>query len=298
MGEWEQGLQTARERGMIDDSLYESLSQLVFERDPVPAKFPMRVALIVLGAILLVSAGFAIFVRLLGDSPSQVAIAVLLLLVGAVGEMIARLVLRNKPLRFLAGIVGSFSGVPLGFAAAVVLPGNFDTGSGSVAILIATIWSCIWFRRTQSGLAISAVVLEIALLVVLVGEWRNVSIETSGAVLCVIGVGVALASIIGRLKPSLPPLVASLIVVGWGCIALNTYGANVIAVIGIAISALLFLVSYRRSEALMSAATAVSTGVWAVVLTGAFTTGSLAPLVVAGVLGTAMIVWGTRRTRK
>ena len=116
--------------------------------------------------------------------------------------------------------------------------------------------------------------------------------------LCVLGVVVALASIIGRLKPSLPPLVASLIVVGWGCIAQNTYGGDVIAVIGIAISAILFLVAYRRSQALMSAATAVSTGMWAVVLTVALTEGSLVPLIVEAALGAAMIAWGAKLTRK
>ena len=100
------------------------------------------------------------------------------------------------------------------------------------------------------------------------------------------------------LKPSLPPLVASLIVVGWGCTAQNTYGGDVIAVIGIVISAVLFLIAYRRSEALMSAATALSTGVWAVVLTAALTEGSLVPLVVAAGLGVAMIAWGAKLTRK
>jgi CHASE2 domain-containing sensor protein len=58
------------------------------------------------------------------------------------------------------------------------------------------------------------------------------------------------------------------------------------------------LVSYRRNEALMSAATAVSTGVWAVALTAALTEGSLVPLVVAAVLGVAMIAWGAKLTRK
>jgi hypothetical protein len=58
------------------------------------------------------------------------------------------------------------------------------------------------------------------------------------------------------------------------------------------------LVSYRRNEALMSAATAVSTGVWAVALTAALTEGSLVPLVVAAALGTAMIAWGAKLTRK
>ena len=68
--------------------------------------------------------------------------------------------------------------------------------------------------------------------------------------------------------------------------------------IGIAISAVLFLIAYRRSEALMSAATAVSTGILAAVLTAALTEGSLVPLPVAGALGVAMIAWGARLPRK
>jgi hypothetical protein len=141
-------------------------------------------------------------------------------------------------------------------------------------------------------------VLELALFVMLVGDASNITMETAGIVLCVLGIVAAIASIIGRLKPSLPPLVASLIVIGWGCIAQNTYGGDVIAVIGIVISAVLFLIAYRRSEALMSAATAVSTGVWAVVLTAALTEGSLVPLVVSAALGAAMIAWGAKLTRK
>jgi hypothetical protein len=269
-----------------------------FERQAAESKFPMRIALIVLGAILLVSAGFAIFVRILGDDPSQVFVASIIALVALVFEIIARVVLRAKPLKFLAGIIGSFAGVPLGFAVALFLPGDQEVGSGAVGAFVAAVWSWLWFRRTKSGVAIAAVVLELALLVMLLGESSNFSIETTGVVLCVLGVVVALASIIGRLKPSLPPLVASLIVVGWGCIAQNTYGGDVIAVIGIAISAILFLVAFRRSQALMSAATAVSTGMWAVVLTAALTEGSLVPLVVAAALGAAMIAWGAKLTRR
>ena len=298
MGEWEQGLEAARKQGLIDDSTHERLSKMSFERRATESKFPMRIALIVLGAILLVSAGFSLFVRVLGDDPSQVFVAVVLALVALVAEIIARLVSRAKPLKFLAGIIGSFAGVPLGFAVAVVLPGDPDVGSGAVGAIVAAVWSWLWFRRTKSGIAIAAVVLELALVVMLVGESSNFTIETTGVVLCVLGVVAALASIIGRLKPSLPPLVASLIVVGWGCIAQNTYGGDVIAVIGIVISAVLFLIAYRRSEALMSAATAVSTGVWAVVLTAALTEGSLVPLVVAAALGAAMIAWGAKLTRK
>ena len=298
MGEWEQGLEAARKQGIIDDSTYDRLAKMSFERRATESKFPMRIALIVLGAILLVSAGFSLFVRVLGDDPSQVFVAIVLALVALVAEIIARLVSRAKPLKFLAGIIGSFAGAPLGFAVAVVLPGDPDVGSGAVGAIVAAVWSWLWFRRTKSGIAIGAVVLELALFVMLVGESSNFTIETTGVVLCVLGVVAALASIIGRLKPSLPPLVASLIVVGWGCIAQNTYGGDVIAVIGIVISAVLFLIAYRRSEALMSAATAVSTGVWAVVLTAALTEGSLVPLVVAAALGAAMIAWGAKLTRK
>ncbi|MDP4850454.1 MAG: hypothetical protein NWR40_01860 [Ilumatobacteraceae bacterium] len=298
MGEWEQGLEAARKQGIIDDSTHDRLAKMSFERQATESKFPMRIALIVLGAILLVSAGFAIFVRILGDDPSQVFVAAIIALVALVFEIIARVVLRAKPLNFLAGIIGSFAGVPLGFAVALFLPGDPEVGSGAVGAFVAAVWSWLWFRRTKSGVAIAAVVLELALLVMLLGESSNFSIETTGVVLCVLGVVVALASIIGRLKPSLPPLVASLIVVGWGCIAQNTYGGDVIAVIGIAISAILFLVAYRRSQALMSAATAVSTGMWAVVLTVALTEGSLVPLVVAAALGAAMIAWGAKLTRK
>ncbi|MDP4735469.1 MAG: hypothetical protein NWR84_01860 [Ilumatobacteraceae bacterium] len=298
MGEWEQGLEAARKQGIIDDSTHDRLAKMSFERQATESKFPMRIALIVLGAILLVSAGFAIFVRILGDDPSQVFVAAIIALVALVFEIIARVVLRAKPINFLAGIIGSFAGVPLGFAVALFLPGDPEVGSGAVGAFVAAVWSWLWFRRTKSGVAIAAVVLELALLVMLLGESSNFSIETTGVVLCVLGVVVALASIIGRLKPSLPPLVASLIVVGWGCIAQNTYGGDVIAVIGIAISAILFLVAYRRSQALMSAATAVSTGMWAVVLTVALTEGSLVPLVVAAALGAAMIAWGAKLTRK
>ena len=298
MGEWEQGLEAARKQGIIDDSTLDRLTKMSFERQAAESKFPMRIALIVLGAILLVSAGFSLFVRILGDDPSQVFVAAVIAIVALVFEIIARAVLRAKPLKFLAGIIGSFAGVPLGFAIAVLLPGNPEAGTGAVGAIVAAVWSLLWFRRTKSGVAIAAVVLELALFAMLIGEVSNFTIETTGVVLCVLGVLVAIASIIGRLKPSLPPLVASLIVVGWGCIAQNTYGGDVIAVIGIVISAILFLVAYRRSEALMSAATAVSTGMWAVVLTAALTQGSLVPLVVAAALGAAMIAWGAKLTRK
>lgn len=298
MGEWEQGLEAARKQGIIDDSTLDRLTKMSFERQAAESKFPMRIALIVLGAILLVSAGFSLFVRILGDDPSQIFAAAVVAIVALLVEIIARAVLRAKPLNFLAGIIGSFAGVPLGFSVAIALPGDPQAGTGAVGAIVAAVWSLLWFRRTKSGVAIAAVVLELALFAMLIGEVSNFTIETTGVVLCVLGVVVAIASIIGRIKPSLPPLVASLIVVGWGCIAQNTYGGDVIAVIGIVISAILFLVAYRRSEALMSAATAVSTGVWAVVLTAALTQGSLVPLVVAAVLGAAMIAWGAKLTRK
>ncbi len=298
MGEWEQGLKAAQAQGVIDEATHDRLSNLQFEREVSGAKFPMRIALILLGAILLVSAGFAIFVRVLGDDPSEIFVAGLLALVAVVGETVARLVERAKPLKFLAGVIGSFAGVPLGFALAVLLPGEPNAGVGGVGALIAAVWSFYWFRRTKSGVAVAAVVIELAVAIVFIGKSQNLNTETTGVVLCVLGVLAAVASIVGRLKPSLPPLVASLIVVGGGCIAQNTYGGDVIAVIGIAISAVLFLLSYRRSEALMSAATAMSTGVWAVVLTGALTDGSLAPLIVAAVLGAALVVWGARFARK
>ena len=298
MGEWEQGLEAARNQGIIDDSTHDRLAKMSFERRATESKFPMRIALMVLGAILLVSAGFAIFVRILGDDPSQIFAAAVVALVALVFEIIARVVMRARPLKFLAGIIGSFAGVPLGFAVAIALPGDPEVSSGAVGALVAAVWSMLWFRRTKSGIAIAAVVLELALFVMLVGDASNITMETAGIVLCVLGIVAAIASIIGRLKPSLPPLVASLIVVGWGCIAQNAYGGDVIAVIGIVISAVLFLIAYRRSEALMSAATAVSTGVWAVVLTAALTEGSLVPLVVAAALGAAMIAWGAKLTRK
>lgn len=298
MGEWEQGLKTARELEIIDESTHDRLVNMSFNREVASSRFPMRIALIVLGAILLVSAGFAIFVRVLGDEPSQVLAAAVLAVVAAVAETVARFVHRVKPLKFLAAIIGCFVGIPLGLSLAVLLPDDPKAFGGVLGTLIAAVWSWMWFRRTKSGLAIAAVVLELAGFVVFVSEWWNFTYESAGVVLSVVGALTAVASIVGRIKPSLPPLVASLIVIGWGCGLQGPRGVDVIAVIGIAISAGLFLLSYRRSEALMSAATAISTGVWAVVLTGALTEGSLAPLIVAAVLGLAMVLWGARRSTK
>lgn len=298
MGEWETGLDVARERGVIDDALRDRLVAMEFEREPRAEGFPMRIALIVLGAILLVSAGFAIFVRLVPEDPSQLLIAALLFVVAAVAEGLAWLVRRTKAVTFLAGIVGSFAGIPLGAAVVVLLPGDMNDGAGALGALIAAAWSVLWFVRTKSGWPVASAVLKVAVFITLVGEWTNLPTGTTGVLLCVFGVLTAVASIFGRINPNLPPLVASLLVVGAGCLAQNSYGGDVIAAIGIAISAGLFLLSYRRGDALMSAATAVSTGVWAVVLTGALTDGAIAPLIVAAGVGAALVFWGIRLSRR
>jgi len=298
MGEWERGLEAARARGVIDDSLQATLAALDFERDHDRQRFPMRIALYVLGAVLLVAAGFATFIRVLGDDPSQLLAASMLAVVGAIIEGVAWLVRRAKTLPFLAGIVGSFAGIPLGFALAIALPGDPNAGAGTLASLLAALWSLNWFSRTKSGVAIAAVIAELAFFVGFAGDWASFSQETIGAVLCILGVGAALAAIFGRIKPSLPPLIVSLIVTGVGCGLQNSYGGDVIAVIGIALSAALFVFAYRRGEALMSAATAVSTGVWAVVLSFALTEGALAPLIVSAAVGVGLIVWGSRLSRR
>lgn len=298
MGEWETGLNVAHDRGIIDADLRDRLTAMSFEREARTDRFPMRIALIVLGAILLVSAGFAVIVRVLGDDPSQVLIAAVLLLVAAIAEGVAWLIRRAKSLSFLAGIVGAFAGVPLGFSVAVLLPNDPNSAAGTVGAFIAASWSLLWFQRTRAGLAIAAVIAELAFFVGFAGDWANFSMETTGVVLCIMGIAAATVSIFGRLKPSLPPLVASLIVIGVGCVQQNTYGGDVIAVIGLVISAALFLLAYRRGEALMSAATSVSTGVWAVVLTTALTEGAIAPLVVAAVIGAGLIAWGLRLSRR
>lgn len=298
MGEWERGLEAARARGVIDDSLQATLAALDFERDHDRQRFPMRIALYVLGAVLLVAAGFATFIRVLGDDPSQLLAASMLAVVGAIIEGVAWLVRRAKTLPFLAGIVGSFAGIPLGFALAIALPGDPNAGAGTLASLLAALWSLNWFSRTKSGVAIAAVIAELAFFVGFAGDWASFSQETIGAILCILGVGAALAAIFGRIKPSLPPLIVSLIVTGVGCGLQNSYGGDVIAVIGIALSAALFVFAYRRGEALMSAATAVSTGVWAVVLSFALTEGALAPLIVSAAVGVGLIVWGSRLSRR
>lgn len=298
MGEWETGLNVAHDRGVIDAELRDRLLALSFERETQAARFPMRIALMVLGAILLVSAGFAVIVRVLGDDPSEVLIAAVLLLVAAIAEGVAWMIRRAKALGFLAGIVGTFAGIPLGFSLAVLLPGDPNASAGAVGAFVAAAWSVLWFQRTRAGLAIAAVVVELGFFVGFAGEWADLSQETIGVVLCLVGVIAAMVSIFGKLKPSLPPLVASLIVVGWGLAAQNTYGGDVIAAVGLVISAVLFLLSYRRGEAMMSAATAVSTGIWAVVLTSALTEGAIAPLIAAAVIGAGLIVWGSRLSRR
>ena len=298
MGEWETGLNVAHDRGVIDAEMRDRLAAMEFDRESPPEGFPMRIALIVLGAILLVSAGFAIFIRLVPDDPSQLLVSAMLLGVAAVAEAIAWIVRRTNAVAFLAGIVGSFAGIPLGIAVAVALPGDPNSGAGALGALIAAVWSVLWFTRTKSGWPVASAVLKAAVFIMFFGEWVNMTTETAGVVLCVFGVITAGASIFGRLNPNLPPLVASLIVVGGGCIAQNTYGGKVIAAIGIAISAGLFLLAYRRSDALMSAATAVSTGVWAVVLTGALTEGAIVPIIAAAGVGAALVFWGIRLARR
>lgn len=298
MGEWETGLDVAHDRGIIDADMHRQLKEMSFDRAGHRQGFPMRIAFYVLGAVLLIAAGFAAFLRVLGPDPSQLLAASLLALIGAIIEGIAWLVRRAKSLSFLAGIVGAFAGIPLGFALAIALPGDPNAGSGSLAALLAALWSVLWFSRTRSGVAIAAVVGELAFFVGFVGDWSNLSSETVGVILCVVGVGAALLAIFGRIKPSLPPLVVSLIVTGVGCGLQNSYGGDVIAVIGIALSAALFVVAYRRGEALASAATAVSTGVWAVVLSFALTEGALAPLIVSAVIGVGLIAWGIRLSRQ
>jgi hypothetical protein len=298
VGEWETGLNVAHDRGIIDAELRDRLAEMSFERETQAARFPMRIALIVLGAILLVSAGFAVIVRVLGDDPSQVLIAAVLLLVAIIAEGVAWMIRRAKALGFLAGIVGTFAGIPLGFSLAVLLPDDPNASAGAVGAFVAAAWSVLWFQRTLAGLAIAAVVLELGFFVGFAGEWADLSQETIGVVLCFVGLIAAMVSIFGRLKPSLPPLVASLIVIGWGLAAQNTYGGDVIAAVGLVLSAALFLLSYRRGEAMMSTATAVSTGIWAVVLTTALTDGAIAPLVVAAVIGAGLVAWGLRLSRR
>ena len=297
MGEWEDGLGVARERGIIDEELQGRLMSLEFAREHKQQGFPMRVALMLLGSIVLLIPLFAVTVRVLGPDPSQLLIALVLLVLGAIAEGIALLVRRAKPLAFLAGIIGSFAGIPLGIAVVVLLPNDASVATGAVGSCIAAVWSLLWFRRTQGGIPVAVMVGEIAVTIGIVGDSVDLGTQNTGVLLCVFGVVGALGAIFGRIKPSLPPLIASLIVVGVGSAMQNSYGGKVVAVMGISLSAVLFLLAYKRSEALMASAAAISTGVWGVVLAATLTTGAFAPIIVAAAIGVAQITWGLRLSR-
>ena len=129
MGEWERGLEAAQTNGLIDQALRDRLAALEFEREHGRQGFPMRVALYVLGAVLLVAEAFATFVRVLGDDPSELLAAAMLAVIGVVIEGVAWLIRRAKTLPFLAGIVGAFAGIPLGVALGLALPGDPNSGS-------------------------------------------------------------------------------------------------------------------------------------------------------------------------
>ena len=297
MGEWEDGLAVARDRGIIDEELQGRLMSLEFDREHKQQGFPMRVALMLLGSIVLLIPLFAVTVRVLGPDPSQLLIALVLLVLGAIAEGIALLVRRAKPLAFLAGIIGSFAGIPLGIAVVVLLPNDASVATGAVGSCLAAVWSLLWFRRTKGGIPVAVMIGEIAVTIGLVGDSVDISAQNTGVLLCVFGVVGALGAIFGRIKPSLPPLIASLIVVGVGSAMQNSYGGKVVAVMGISLSAVLFLLAYKRSEALMASAAAISTGVWGVVLAATLTTGAFAPIIVAAVIGVALITWGLRLSR-
>ena len=127
MGEWEDGLGVARDRGIIDEELQSRLMSLEFAREQKQQGFPMRIALMLLGSIVLLIPLFAVTVRVLGPDPSQLLIALVLLVLGASAEAIALLVRRAKPLAFLAGIIGSFAGIPLGIAVFYAIIDRSDT---------------------------------------------------------------------------------------------------------------------------------------------------------------------------
>ena len=298
MGEWERGLEAAEQQGIISGELRDRLTAVSFDREPAREGFPMRIALFVLGGILLLSAAFAVLVRILGDDPSDLLIALVFAAVAGVAEAIAWALRRAKSLAFLAGIFGAFAGVPLAISLAFLLPGDLSAAGGVAGALVSTAWSLLWYRRVGGGITIAAVLGGITAFIGFITQWADLPIETTGALLCALGALAAIVSIFGKLKPSLPPLVASLIIVGWGCMMLSSYGGRTIAVTGITISAALFLVAYRRGDAMLSAATAISTGIWAVVLTGNLTSGRIAPLVVAAVVGAGLILWGTRLRRR
>ena len=297
MGEWEDGLGVARDRGIIDEELQARLMSLEFDREHKQQGFPMRIALLLLGSIVLLIPLFAVTVRVLGPDPSQLLIALVLLVLGAIAEGIALLVRRAKPLAFLAGIIGSFAGIPLGIAVVVLLPNDASAANGAVGSCIAALWSLLWFRRTKGGIPVAVMIGEFAVFIGLVSDLIGLNTETVGVLVSVFGVVGALGAIFGRIKPSLPPLVASLIVIGVGSLMQNSYGGKVVAVMGISISAGLFLLAYKRSEALMASAAAISTGVWGVVLAATLTTGAFAPIIVAAVIGVALITWGLRLSR-
>ncbi len=297
MGEWEDGLAVARDRGIIDEGLQSRLIALDFVREHKQQGFPMRIALMVLGSIMLLIPLFAVTVRVLGPDPSQLLIAFVLLVLGAITEGIALSVRRAKSLAFLAGIIGSFAGVPLGFAVVVALPNDATSTNGAVGTCVAAAWSFLWFKRTKSGLSVAAMIGETAVFIGLVSDVIGLNTQNTGVLLCVFGVVGALGAILGRIKPSLPPLVVLLVVIGVGSVMQNTYGGKIVAVFGISISALLFLMAYKRSEALLASATAVSTGVWGVVLAATLTSGAFAPIIVAALVGVALITWGLRLSR-
>ena len=297
MGEWEDGLGVARDRGIIDEELQGRLMSLEFAREQKQQGFPMRIALMLLGSIVLLIPLFAVTVRVLGPDPSQLLIALVLLVLGAIAEGIAILVRRAKPLAFLAGIIGSFAGIPLGIAVVVLLPNDASAANGAVGSCIAALWSLLWFRRTKGGIPVAVMIGEFAVFIGLVSDLIGLNTETVGVVLCVFGVAGALAAIFGRIKPSLPPLIASLIVVGVGSLMQDDYDGKVATVIGISISAVLFLLAYKRSEALMASAAAISTGVWGVGLAATLTSGAFAPIIIAAVIGVALITLGLRLSR-
>ena len=297
MGEWEDGLGVARDRGIIDEELQSRLMSLEFAREQKQQGFPMRIALMLLGSIVLLIPLFAVTVRVLGPDPSQLLIALVLLVLGAIAEAIALLVRRAKPLAFLAGIIGSFAGIPLGIAVVVLLPNDASAANGAVGSCIAALWSLLWFRRTKGGIPVAVMIGEFAVFTGLVSDLIGLNTETVGVVLCMFGVAGALGAIFGRIKPSLPPLIASLIVVGVGSLMQDAYDGKVATVIGISISAVLFLLAYKRSEALMASAAAISTGVWGVGLAATLTSGAFAPIIIAAVIGVALITLGLRLSR-
>jgi hypothetical protein len=297
MGEWEDGLGVARDRGIIDEELRSRLLTLEFDREQKQQGFPMRIALMLLGSIVLLIPLVAVTVRVLGPDPSQLLIALVLLVFSAIAEGIALLVRRAKPLTFLAGIIGSFAGIPLGIAVVVLLPNDASAANGAVGSCIAALWSLLWFRRTKGGIPVAVMIGEIAVFIGLVSDSAGLGTENAGILLCVFGIVCSVGGILGRIRPSLPPLTASLIVIGVGSIMQNSYGGKFVAVMGISISALLFLLAYKRSEALMASAAAISTGVWGVVLAATLTTGAFAPIIAAAVIGVALILWGLRLSR-